>query len=156
MAIPWPTFRRVSSLMKGDSNRRRQYFAGDFRRYRRRQNLKRRRLYAVRNALYQRYAERQQRRRRLREHQPDRQRQRRLAGENIAASGRTDGNAGVIFNTGLEDDGKLSAKVNGRIVQLSGKRNYLPLSPYSRYEVELQNSKTRSTATTLFAGVRAI
>ncbi|WEF27232.1 CS1-pili formation C-terminal domain-containing protein [Klebsiella aerogenes] len=62
-------------------------------------------------------------------------------GKNIAASGRTDGNAGVIFNTGLEDDGKISAKVNGRIVQLSGKRNYLPLSPYSRYEVELQNSK---------------
>lgn len=62
-------------------------------------------------------------------------------GKNIAASGRTDGNAGVIFNTGLEDDGKLSAKVNGRIFQLSGKRNYLPLSPYSRYEVELQNSK---------------
>ncbi|MGU3430990.1 CS1-pili formation C-terminal domain-containing protein [Enterobacter hormaechei] len=62
-------------------------------------------------------------------------------GGNIAASGRTDGSAGVIFNTGLENDGKLSAKVNGRIVQLSGNRNYLPLSPYSRYEVELQNSK---------------
>ncbi|HFR8653487.1 TPA: CS1-pili formation C-terminal domain-containing protein [Escherichia coli] len=62
-------------------------------------------------------------------------------GKNIAASGRSDGNAGVIFNTGLEDDGKLSARVNGRIVQLFGNRNYLPLSPYSRYEVELQNSK---------------
>ncbi|MEL0551924.1 fimbrial biogenesis outer membrane usher protein [Raoultella lignicola] len=62
-------------------------------------------------------------------------------GRNIAASGRTDGNAGVIFNTGLDDDGKLSAKVNGRVYQLSGKRNYLPLSPYSRYDVELQNSK---------------
>lgn len=62
-------------------------------------------------------------------------------GSNIAASGRTDGNAGVILKTGLEDDGKLSAKVNGRVVQLSGKRNYLPLSPYGRYEVELQNSK---------------
>ncbi|VDR30385.1 Uncharacterised protein [Raoultella terrigena] len=62
-------------------------------------------------------------------------------GTNIAASGRTDGNAGVIFNTGLEDDGKLSARVNGRVFQLSGKRSYLPLSPYSRYEVELQNSK---------------
>lgn len=47
----------------------------------------------------------------------------------------------MIFKTGLEDDGKLSAKVNGRIVQLSGNRNYLPLSPYNRYEVELQNSK---------------
>ena len=62
-------------------------------------------------------------------------------GKNIAASGRTDGNSGVIFNTGLDDDSKLSAKVNGRIVQLSGEHNYLPLSPYSRYEVELQNSK---------------
>ncbi|HHT2831966.1 fimbrial biogenesis outer membrane usher protein [Klebsiella aerogenes] len=62
-------------------------------------------------------------------------------GKHIAASGRTDGNSGVIFHTGLEDDGQLSAKVNGRIVQLSGNRNYLPLSPYNRYEVELQNSK---------------
>ncbi len=62
-------------------------------------------------------------------------------GKNIAASGRTDGNAGVIFNTGLEDDGQISAGVNGRIFPLSGKRNYLPLSPYGRYEVELQNSK---------------
>ncbi|CAM3276120.1 putative outer membrane usher protein EcpC [Klebsiella spallanzanii] len=62
-------------------------------------------------------------------------------GKNIAASGMSEGNAGLILNTGLEDDGKLSAKVNGRIFPLSGKRNYLPLSPYSRYEVELQNSK---------------
>lgn len=62
-------------------------------------------------------------------------------GKNLAASGRTDGNAGVIFNTGLDDDGQISAKVNGRIFPLSGKRNYLPLSPYGRYEVELQNSK---------------
>ncbi|GDL55281.1 ECP production outer membrane protein [Escherichia coli] len=62
-------------------------------------------------------------------------------GKNIAASGRTDGNAGVIFNTGLEDDGQISAKINGRIFPLNGKRNYLPLSPYGRYEVELQNSK---------------
>ncbi|MCV5366135.1 hypothetical protein OFB70_29650, partial [Escherichia coli] len=51
------------------------------------------------------------------------------------------GNAGVIFNTGLEDDGQISAKINGRIFPLNGKRNYLPLSPYGRYEVELQNSK---------------
>lgn len=47
----------------------------------------------------------------------------------------------MIFNTGLEDDGQISARVNGRIFPLSGKRNYLPLSPYGRYEVELQNSK---------------
>ncbi|WP_075181560.1 fimbrial biogenesis outer membrane usher protein [Pantoea sp. 1.19] len=62
-------------------------------------------------------------------------------GKNMAASGRSDGNAGVIFNTGLEDDGQLSAKVNGRLVQLSGERNYLPLPSYGRYEIELQNSQ---------------
>ncbi|MDG1641617.1 fimbrial biogenesis outer membrane usher protein [Klebsiella huaxiensis] len=62
-------------------------------------------------------------------------------GKNIAASGMSEGNAGLILNTGLEDDGQLSAKVNGRFFQLSGKHNYLPLSPYGRYEVELQNSK---------------
>lgn len=62
-------------------------------------------------------------------------------GKNIAASGRTDGNAGVIFDTGTENDGQISAKINGRIFPLNGKRNYLPLSPYGRYEVELQNSK---------------
>lgn len=62
----------------------------------------------------------------------------------------------MIFNTGLEDDGQISARVNGRIFPLSGKRNYLPLSPYGRYEVELQNSKTRSTVTTSSAGARVI
>ena len=66
----------------------------------------------------------------------------RTVGANLsrAISGDT-GDAGVIFNTGLEDDGQISAKINGRIFPLNGKRNYLPLSPYGRYEVELQNSK---------------
>ncbi|HHT5348187.1 TPA: TcfC E-set like domain-containing protein [Raoultella planticola] len=87
-------------------------------------------------------------------------------GRNIAASGRTDGNAGVIFNTDLDDDGKLSARVNGRVIQLTGKRNYLPLSPYSRYEVELQNSKNsldsydivsnRKSSLTLYPGNVAV
>lgn len=62
-------------------------------------------------------------------------------GTNMAVSGRTDGDAGIILNTGLEDEGKLSARVNGRTFQLTGKRNYLPLSAYNRYEIELQNSK---------------
>lgn len=87
-------------------------------------------------------------------------------GKNIAASGRTDGNAGVIFNTGLENDGKLSAKINGRVMQLSGKRNYLPLPSYSKYDVELENSKNsmdsydivsgRKTHLTLYPGNVAV
>lgn len=83
-------------------------------------------------------------------------------GNHIAASGRTDGNAGIIFNTGLENNSKLSAKVNGRTIQLDGKSNFIPLSPYNNYEVELQNSKNspesydivtgRKTNLTLYPG----
>lgn len=62
-------------------------------------------------------------------------------GRHIAASGRNDGNAGIIFNTGIENDGLLTAKVDGRLMQLSGNKNYLPLSPYSQYNVELMNNK---------------
>ena len=77
-------------------------------------------------------------------------------GKTIAASGRTDGNAGVIFNTGLEDDGQISAKINGRIFPLNGKRNYLPLSPYGRYEVELQNSKNSLDSYDIVSGRKTI
>ncbi|WBF47766.1 fimbrial biogenesis outer membrane usher protein [Serratia rubidaea] len=62
-------------------------------------------------------------------------------GKNIAASGRNEGNAGIIFNTGIENDGMLSARVDGRMVKLSGNKNYLPLSPYSQYNIELMNNK---------------
>jgi len=62
-------------------------------------------------------------------------------GKNIAASGSNEGNAGVIFRTDVEDDGKLTARVNGRPFPLTGKRNYLPLEPYKHYEVEIQNHK---------------
>ncbi|EMN8534245.1 CS1-pili formation C-terminal domain-containing protein [Enterobacter hormaechei] len=63
-------------------------------------------------------------------------------GANIGASGRTDGTAGIIFNTGLKDDGKLNAKVNGRSYTISGKKSYLPLSAYNNYEIEIQNNKS--------------
>jgi Mat/Ecp fimbriae outer membrane usher protein len=62
-------------------------------------------------------------------------------GKNIAASGRNEGNAGIIFNTGIENDGLLAARVDGRVVKLSGNKNYLPLSPYGQYDIELMNNK---------------
>lgn len=61
-------------------------------------------------------------------------------GKHIALSGRNDGNAGIIFETGLEDSGLLSAKVNGQAVTLKGKRSYIPVSPYGHYDVELLNN----------------
>ncbi|HAT3921001.1 TPA: hypothetical protein I9Y23_004719 [Kluyvera ascorbata] len=87
-------------------------------------------------------------------------------GTNIAASGRNDGSAGVILNTNVDDGGKLSAKVNGRTVQLDGKHNFIPLSPYSRYQIDLQNStdsidsyaivNSRKTNLTLYPGNIAV
>ncbi|WP_261151380.1 CS1-pili formation C-terminal domain-containing protein [Serratia quinivorans] len=62
-------------------------------------------------------------------------------GRDIAASGRNEGNAGIIFNTGIESDGMLTARVDGRTVKLTGNKNYVPLSPYGQYEVELMNNK---------------
>ena len=43
-------------------------------------------------------------------------------GRDIAISGRNEGNAGIIFNTGIENDGLLTARVDGRMVKLSGIR----------------------------------
>ncbi|WP_431225814.1 CS1-pili formation C-terminal domain-containing protein [Serratia sp. L9] len=62
-------------------------------------------------------------------------------GRHIAASGRGEGNSGIIINTGLENDGMLTARVDGRVVKLTGDKNYLPLSPYGQYVVELMNNK---------------
>lgn len=62
-------------------------------------------------------------------------------GRDIAVSGRSEGNAGIIFNTGIENDGMLTARVDGRTVKLTGNKNYVPLSPYGQYEVELMNNK---------------
>ncbi len=64
-----------------------------------------------------------------------------LLGKHIAASGKSEGNAGVIFRTDVGDGGKLTAGVNGRAFQLSGKQSYIPLEPYNRYEVEINNNK---------------
>ena len=62
-------------------------------------------------------------------------------GKELGVSGSTEGNAGVILHTDIEQNGQLTARVNGRLFPLLGKRNYLPLDPYSRYEVEIINSK---------------
>jgi hypothetical protein len=77
-------------------------------------------------------------------------------GKNIAASGRTDGNAGVIFNTGLEDDGKLSARVNGRISSSAASVTTCRSRRTAAMKWSCRTAKTRSTATTSSAGVRVI
>lgn len=87
-------------------------------------------------------------------------------GRHIAASGRSEGNSGIIINTGLENDGMLTARVDGRVVKLTGDKNYLPLSPYGQYVVELMNNKNsaesfdittkRKSSLTLYPGNVAV
>ncbi|WP_369794928.1 CS1-pili formation C-terminal domain-containing protein [Serratia sp. Ag1] len=87
-------------------------------------------------------------------------------GRDIAASGRSEGNSGIIIKTGLEKEGMLTARVDGRIVKLTGDKNYLPLSPYGQYVVELMNNKNsmesfdivtkRKTNLTLYPGNVAV
>lgn len=62
-------------------------------------------------------------------------------GTNIAMSGQTVGNAGVMVKTGISGDGSLSARVGGRLVKLTEGNNFVPLSPYGRYAVEIMNDK---------------
>nr|WP_299998513.1 fimbrial biogenesis outer membrane usher protein [uncultured Cedecea sp.] len=87
-------------------------------------------------------------------------------GKHFAASGRSEGNSGIIINTGLDDNTLISAKVNGRYYPVKGKYSYLPLSPYSRNEIEIQNNKNsqdsydivsnRKTNLTLYPGNVAV
>ncbi|MCB5309651.1 TcfC E-set like domain-containing protein [Yersinia massiliensis] len=67
-------------------------------------------------------------------------------GKYIAASGRSDGSAGVIIDTGngLGKEGRLTAKVNDRNIELTGQRNYIPLPPYAQYEVQIINNNKSS------------
>lgn len=63
-----------------------------------------------------------------------------LAGRQIALSNNTL-ESGVIINTALKDQGKMSAIINGQTYQLSGMTNFIPLAPYGEYRIELANDR---------------
>lgn len=74
--------------------------------------------------------------------------------------------AGVMIHTGLEDQAKMSAIINGQTYQLSGKNNFIALTPYQEYLIELANDqkslssvniiKGRSSRVTLYPGNVAV
>lgn len=87
-------------------------------------------------------------------------------GTQLATTGQSDKDAGIILATGLDDKGQISARVNGQFYTLEGGRAFLPLSAYQRYNIELMNSKNtidnlnivsdRKFVTTLFPGNVAV
>ena len=56
----------------------------------------------------------------------------------ITPSGQQ-GKSGVIINSDIEGSGSMVAKVNGQNYPISGKNTFIPLSPYSDYDIQLMN-----------------
>ncbi|MEY0973544.1 CS1-pili formation C-terminal domain-containing protein [Providencia huaxiensis] len=49
------------------------------------------------------------------------------------------GKSGVIINSDIKGSGSMVAKVNGQNYPISGKNTFIPLSPYSDYDIQLMN-----------------
>ena len=56
----------------------------------------------------------------------------------ISPSGQQ-GKSGVIVNSDIHGSGSMVAKVNGQNYPISGKNTFIPLSPYSDYDIQLMN-----------------
>ncbi|MGJ3355447.1 TcfC E-set like domain-containing protein [Providencia sp. Je.9.19] len=49
------------------------------------------------------------------------------------------GKSGVIINSDIYGNGSMTARVNGQSYPISGKNTFIPLSPYSNYDIQLMN-----------------
>lgn len=56
----------------------------------------------------------------------------------ITPSGQQ-GKSGIIINSDISGSGSMLAKVNGQNYPISGKNTFIPLSPYSDYDIQLMN-----------------
>ncbi|MCG9528975.1 CS1-pili formation C-terminal domain-containing protein, partial [Providencia rettgeri] len=56
----------------------------------------------------------------------------------ITPSGQQ-GKSGIIINSDIKGNGSMMAKVNGQNYPISGKNTFIPLSPYSDYDIQLMN-----------------
>lgn len=70
---------------------------------------------------------------------------------NFSASGKQE-TSGVIVKTGIEGEGQIAANVNGQRFVLSGGNNFIPLSPYGTYKVELLNDKNSEDSFDIASG----
>ncbi|OAT34733.1 CS1-pili formation C-terminal domain-containing protein [Proteus myxofaciens] len=83
------------------------------------------------------------------------------SGGMITPSGQQ-GKSGVIINSEIEGTGSMVAKVNGQNYPISGKNTFIPLSPFSDYDIQLMNDgkskdsfdivSGRNKAVTLYPG----
>lgn len=69
----------------------------------------------------------------------------------ITPSGQQ-GKSGVIINSDIKGSGSMVAKVNGQNYSISGKNTFIPLPPYSNYEIQLMNSGQSSDSFDIVSG----
>lgn len=60
--------------------------------------------------------------------------------------------SGVMIKTNLEDQGELSAQINGQAYKLSGKNNFIALAPFQKYNVELMNAQDSRDSVNIIQG----
>ena len=66
-----------------------------------------------------------------------------IASSNFAVGfGNNSLNSGVLIQTGLPKGSKMSALINGQDYTLTGNRNFIPLAPYKKYNIELRSDKS--------------
>lgn len=70
---------------------------------------------------------------------------------NFSASGKQE-QSGVIVKTDIDGNGQIAANVNGQRFVLSGNNNFIPLSPYATYKVELLNDKNSEDSFDITSG----
>ncbi len=70
---------------------------------------------------------------------------------NFSASGKQE-TSGVIVKTGINGEGQIAANVNGQRFVLFGGNNFIPLSPYGTYKVELLNDKNSEDSFDIASG----
>jgi Mat/Ecp fimbriae outer membrane usher protein len=68
------------------------------------------------------------------------------------AFGNSNYNSGVLIKTGLPRNVTMSALVNGQNYTLKGNRNFIPLSSYKKYNIELRSDKNSMDSVSIGQG----
>ncbi|WP_272539007.1 MULTISPECIES: CS1-pili formation C-terminal domain-containing protein [unclassified Providencia] len=62
------------------------------------------------------------------------------------------GKSGVIINSDIYGAGSMTARVNGQSYPISGKNTFIPLSPYSDYDIQLMNNEKSKDSFDIVSG----
>lgn len=72
--------------------------------------------------------------------------------KNSVALGKGNQSSGIMINTKFNDNGKMTALINGVNYPITGKSNFIGLPPYAEYNVELMNDKNSEDSVDIVSG----